>query len=73
MQGLQVASQRTSVQTVEPVWFDRNTTEFLLRIWREERVMTEAIIFLVGIGTGVIISSLAMLVALATDWMRMEE
>lgn len=35
--------------------------------------MTEAIIFLVGIGTGVIISSLAMLVALATDWMRMEE
>ena len=35
--------------------------------------MSEAIIFLVGIGTGVIISSLAMLVALATDWMRMEE
>ena len=32
--------------------------------------MSEAIIFLVGIGTGVIISSLAMLVALATDWMR---
>ena len=35
--------------------------------------MTEAIIFLVGIGTGVIISSLAMLVALATDYMRREE
>ena len=35
--------------------------------------MSEAIIFLVGIGTGVIISSLAMLVALATDWMRREE
>ena len=35
--------------------------------------MSDAIIFLVGIGTGVIISSLAMLVALATDWMRREE
>ena len=35
--------------------------------------MSEAIIFLVGIGTGVIISSLAMLVALATDCMRREE
>ena len=37
------------------------------------RAMTEAITFIVGIGTGVIISSLAMLVALATDWMRREE
>ena len=35
--------------------------------------MTEAITFLVGIGVGVIISSLAMLVALATDYMRREE
>ena len=35
--------------------------------------MTEAITFIVGIGTGVIISSLAMLVALATDWMRRNE
>ena len=35
--------------------------------------MNDAITFIVGIGTGVIISSLAMLVALATDWMRMEE
>lgn len=32
--------------------------------------MSEAIIFVVGIGFGVIISSIAMVVALATDYIR---
>ena len=35
--------------------------------------MGDAIIFVVGIGVGVIISSVAMIVALATDYMRRME
>ena len=35
--------------------------------------MNDAIIFVVGIGVGVIISSVAMIVALATDYMRRSE
>ena len=35
--------------------------------------MGDAIIFVVGIGVGVIISSIAMIVALATDYMRRME
>lgn len=35
--------------------------------------MGDAIIFVVGIAVGVIISSVAMIVALATDYMRRSE
>ena len=34
-----MAFERTPVQTVEPVWFNRNTTKFLLWIRREESAM----------------------------------